>query len=74
MFARPVWVWSSARMAGVPKARDDLSIKFFELSDRVASYDWDIPSVHQYHRMMSQDMNREEEALIATETASASAA
>ncbi len=61
-------------LADYQMARDDLSLKFFELSDRVASYDWDIPTVQQYHRMMSQEMGREEEALIAMETASASAA
>lgn len=61
-------------LADYQMARDDLSLKFFELSDRVASYDWDISTVQQYHRMMSQEMSREEEALIAMETASASAA
>lgn len=45
-------------------ARDDLSMKFFEVSDRVASLQWDIPTVQQYHRIMSQEMNREEEALV----------
>jgi 2-polyprenyl-6-methoxyphenol hydroxylase-like FAD-dependent oxidoreductase len=61
-------------LADYQMARDDLSLKFFEISDRVASYDWDIPTVQQYHRMMSQEMNREEEAMVAMESASASAA
>jgi len=61
-------------LADYQMARDDLSLKFFELSDRVASLDWDIPTVKQYHRMMSQEMNREEEAMVAMEIASASAA
>lgn len=55
-------------------ARDDLSLQFFEISDRVASLDWDIPSVQHYHKMMSQEMNREEEALVALAHASATAA
>jgi flavin-dependent dehydrogenase len=55
-------------------ARDDLSLKFFELSDRVASLDWDIAEVQQYHRMMSQEMGREEEALVAMEERPATAA
>jgi flavin-dependent dehydrogenase len=54
--------------------RDDLSLEFFEISDRVASLDWDIPTVKQYHRMMSQEMRREEEALAATPHPSATAA
>jgi 2-polyprenyl-6-methoxyphenol hydroxylase-like FAD-dependent oxidoreductase len=55
-------------------ARDDLSLEFFEVSDRVASLDWDIPTVQQYHRMMSKEMGREEEALMAMGEASATAA
>ncbi|MGB5811606.1 MAG: NAD(P)/FAD-dependent oxidoreductase [Polyangiales bacterium] len=45
-------------------ARDDLSQTFFEVSDRVASYDWDIPTVQQYHRIMSQEMKREEDMIV----------
>jgi flavin-dependent dehydrogenase len=52
-------------LAQYQAARDDLSLKFFEVSDRVASYDWDIPTVQQYHRIMSQEMGREEDAIVA---------
>jgi len=55
-------------------ARDDLSLQFFEVSDRVASLDWDIPTVQQYHRMMSTEMGREEDALVAMSETSATAA
>ncbi|MEM7434337.1 MAG: NAD(P)/FAD-dependent oxidoreductase [Myxococcota bacterium] len=41
-------------------ARDHYSEAFFEVSDRMASYEWDIPTVQQYHRIMSREMNREE--------------
>lgn len=61
-------------LADYQMARDDLSLKFFEVSDRVASYDWDIPTVQQYHRIMSQEMNREEEAIVAGGPAAATAA
>ena len=44
--------------------RDDLSQTFFEVSDRVSSFDWDIPTVQQYHRIMSEEMGREEEMLL----------
>ncbi|MGD8318261.1 MAG: NAD(P)/FAD-dependent oxidoreductase [Myxococcales bacterium] len=50
-------------LADYQGARDDLSLQFFELSDRIASFDWDIPTVQQYHRMMSHEMSREEEVL-----------
>jgi 2-polyprenyl-6-methoxyphenol hydroxylase-like FAD-dependent oxidoreductase len=61
-----------ASLASYQTARDDLSLKFFAISDRVASLDWDVPTVQHYHQMMSQEMNREEDALIAA-SASASA-
>jgi flavin-dependent dehydrogenase len=52
-------------LAEYQAARDDLSLRFFEVSDRVASYDWDIPTVKHYHQLMSQEMGREEDALVA---------
>jgi flavin-dependent dehydrogenase len=52
-------------LAEYQTARDDLSLKFFEISDRAASFNWDIPTVQQYHKMMSEEMGREEEALLA---------
>jgi len=61
-------------LADYQTERDDLSLKFFEVSDRVASLDWDIPTVQQYHKMMSQEMGREEEALVTMASASATAA
>jgi flavin-dependent dehydrogenase len=59
-------------LAEYQTARDDLSLEFFEVSDRVASLDWDIPTVQQYHRMMSREMGREEEALVAMRDAGVS--
>ena len=67
-------VADGASLADYQMARDDLSLKFFEISDRVASLDWDIPTVQQYHRMMSQEMNREEEAMVAAPNTPATAA
>jgi len=61
-------------LAEYQTARDDLSLQFFEVSDRVASLDWDIPTVQQYHRMMSTEMGREEDALVAMSETSATAA
>jgi flavin-dependent dehydrogenase len=65
---------SGPSLAGYQMARDDLSLRFFELSDRIASFDWDIPTVQHYHRMMSQEMSREEEALMTMRESAATAA
>jgi 2-polyprenyl-6-methoxyphenol hydroxylase-like FAD-dependent oxidoreductase len=54
-----------AGLACYQAARDDLSLEFFEISDRVASLDWDIKTVQRYHQMMSQEMSREEDAIVA---------
>lgn len=64
----------SRSLVGYQTERDDLSLEFFEVSDRVASLDWDIPTVKQYHLMVSQEMRREEETLVATAHPSARAA
>jgi flavin-dependent dehydrogenase len=61
-------------LADYQAARDDLSLEFFELSDRIASFDWDISTVQHYHKMMSLEMAREEEVLAAFAEASATAA
>jgi flavin-dependent dehydrogenase len=53
-----------ASLACYQAARDDLSMEFFELSDRVASLDWDLATVREYHQMMSQEMNREELSML----------
>ena len=45
-------------------ARDDLSQTFFEVSDRISSYEWDISTVQQFHRIMSAEMAREEQVLL----------
>ena len=44
--------------------RDALSSSFFEASDQIASFDWDIATVKQLHRVMSAEMNREADALL----------
>ena len=58
-------IGEGASLAQYQATRDDLSLKFFEVSDRIAAYDWDISTVKQYHQIMSQEMGREEDALVA---------
>lgn len=65
LLSRAVIDGSERAFAEYQSARDDLSRTFFEISDRVASFDWDITTVQQYHRAMSEEMNRETEAIVA---------
>jgi flavin-dependent dehydrogenase len=48
------------------EARDELSTTFFHLSDRIASCEWDVPTLQQYHRAMNEEMRREEAFLLST--------
>lgn len=61
-------------LAEYQMARDDLSLKFFEASDLIAAFDWDIPTLQHYHKIMSQEMSREEEALVTLRESAATAA
>jgi len=57
-------ILSGSPLTRYQSIRDDLSQTYFEVSDRIASYTWDIPAVKEYHRTMSREMNREEEHLV----------
>jgi flavin-dependent dehydrogenase len=46
------------------RARDDLSRRFFEITDQVASFSWDLETVRRLHLEMSEEMGREAEALL----------
>ena len=55
--------------------RDYLSICLFEITDRIASFDWTIDDVKRLHLDLSREMNREVEAIMAfDENAAASLA
>jgi flavin-dependent dehydrogenase len=47
------------------RERDELSLGFFERTDRVAAYDWTLPEVAGLHRELSREMSREVKALVA---------
>lgn len=47
------------------RRRDELSLRFFDLTDRVAAYDWTLAEVAQLHRELAREMSREVEALVA---------
>lgn len=39
--------------------RDDLSLRLFEITDEIASYEWTIPRLQALHKSMSDEMARE---------------
>lgn len=60
-----------AALAQWERERDALSRRFFELTDRVAAYDWTLPEVAGLHRELSREMSREVKALVAATAAPA---
>jgi flavin-dependent dehydrogenase len=51
------------------QARDALSVPFFAITDRIASFDWSLAEVQQLHRAMSDLMQREAAPLTGLDTA-----
>jgi flavin-dependent dehydrogenase len=45
--------------AGYQRARDRLAVAHFEVTDAVASFEWDLPKVQQLHRALSDEMKKE---------------
>jgi flavin-dependent dehydrogenase len=45
--------------AGYQSARDKLAGDHFDVTDAVASFEWDLPKVQQLHRALSEEMKKE---------------
>lgn len=63
LLARAVASGSEVALADYQEKRDELALGFFELTDAIASFDWDLEAVRELHLAMSREMNREAEAL-----------
>jgi len=50
---------TEAAFADYQSARDKLALAHFEVTDEVASFDWDLPKVQQLHRALSEEMKKE---------------
>ena len=59
LLARAVIDGSGEALAGYQATRDDLSLAFFDCTDHVASYAWDLEAVRKTHFKMSEEMKRE---------------
>jgi flavin-dependent dehydrogenase len=56
---------SDVALARYQETRDDLSRPLFEITDRVASYEWTIDELKDLHRRLSDEMKREVAAMTA---------
>jgi 2-polyprenyl-6-methoxyphenol hydroxylase-like FAD-dependent oxidoreductase len=59
LLARAVLRGTDDALAAYQTIRDELSVRLFDLSDRIASFDWDLPQVQLWHRSLSEEMARE---------------
>ena len=50
---------TEAAFAGYQTARDKLAVAHFEATDAIASFEWDLPTVQQLHRALSEEMKKE---------------
>lgn len=46
------------------ETRDGLAMRFFEVTDQIASFEWDLESVKAMHLAMSEEMNKEVAAIL----------
>jgi flavin-dependent dehydrogenase len=63
--ARAVAEGSEKALAGYQKTRDELSRDLFDLTETIASLDWNLPDLQVMHKHLSKAMNHEVEALLA---------
>jgi menaquinone-9 beta-reductase len=59
LLAQAVAAGTEAGFAGYQRARDDLAVGHFEVTDAVASFEWDLPKAQQLHRALSDEMKKE---------------
>ena len=50
---------SDSALAMYQQARDDRAMGLFDVTDAIASYDWDLTSVAELHRSLSDEMKKE---------------
>jgi 2-polyprenyl-6-methoxyphenol hydroxylase-like FAD-dependent oxidoreductase len=63
--ARAVAQGSDAALAAYQRARDERASVFFDVTDRIASFEWDLPEIQRLHLSLSEEMKREAAEVLA---------
>jgi 2-polyprenyl-6-methoxyphenol hydroxylase-like FAD-dependent oxidoreductase len=63
--ARAIASGGDAALAAYQRARDDRTRRFFELTDAIASFAWDMSSIRTLHLGLSEEMKRETAGVLA---------
>jgi 2-polyprenyl-6-methoxyphenol hydroxylase-like FAD-dependent oxidoreductase len=64
LLARAVATGDPRALAEYHATRDALAVGLFEVTDEIASFQWDLPTAKDLHLRLSREMNREVEALV----------
>jgi flavin-dependent dehydrogenase len=67
LLARAVAAGTAEALTAYETTRDDLSRRLFEITDRIASFDWSDTELQSLHREFSAEMSREVRALAGLE-------
>jgi len=59
LLAQAALAGTEAAFAGYQSARDKLAVAHFEVTDAIASFEWDLLKVQQLHRALSDEMKKE---------------
>jgi flavin-dependent dehydrogenase len=59
LLAQAAVAGTEAAFAGYQSARDTLAGEHFDVTDAVASFEWDLARVQQLHRALSDEMKKE---------------
>ena len=59
LLAQAAAAGTQVAFAGYQSARDKLAVEHFEVTDAVASFEWDLPKIQQLHRALSEEMKKE---------------
>jgi menaquinone-9 beta-reductase len=59
ILARAVAVGSSRALADYQALRDELSVGLLEVTDKIASFEWDLSMLQEWHRQLVEEMGRE---------------
>jgi flavin-dependent dehydrogenase len=63
LLARAVKEGSDDALAQYQNVRDELALGLFNVTDAVASFEWDLPTIKNLHRSLSEEMKREVAAM-----------
>jgi flavin-dependent dehydrogenase len=59
LLAQAAAAGTETAFVGYQSARDKLAVDHFEVTDAIASFEWDLPKVQQLHRALSDEMKKE---------------